>query len=311
MIPIFCISGYPSPSCVSVHLRTSWLIFWDYIRWFLLALFAHITSSLHLLTLWLCGHCPSLHTSASIKVQLPHCRCMLKDIASSTTYLGFIGISSQRVKWPWHVALSVVFQSHSVVREQVARSWGCMMMLSHVVQVGESGSLDREKSVWTAIKSQCWQSASKKKGWKKLKISALTDINTNSDTVCSGGTEAERACVMGLGVGTVGGVVGRGVSGMEAEGGDEDIIISWDENRSFSHVRILSGERFWNCVAPVSHELKRISNSMRVATALGLQNRLRGQFLMVTPYFWVIRLSKRLYCMRRLVVPVMAPTSPK
>ena len=38
------------------------------------------------------------------------------------------------------------------------------MTLSHAVQVGESGSLDRKKSVWTAIKSWCWQSEGKKKG---------------------------------------------------------------------------------------------------------------------------------------------------
>ena len=38
------------------------------------------------------------------------------------------------------------------------------MMLSHAVQVGESGSLDCEKSVWTAMKSQGWQSEGKKKG---------------------------------------------------------------------------------------------------------------------------------------------------
>ena len=28
-------------------------------------------------------------------------------------------------------------------------------MLSHAVQAGESGSLDREKSVWTAIQLRC------------------------------------------------------------------------------------------------------------------------------------------------------------
>ena len=54
------------------------------------------------------------------------------------------------------------------------RSWQCMMMLSHAIQVGESSSLDHKKSVWTAIKSRCWQSKGKKKGWKKLKISTLT-----------------------------------------------------------------------------------------------------------------------------------------
>ena len=43
------------------------------------------------------------------------------------------------------------------------------MTLSHAVQVGESGSLDREKSMWTVIKSRCWQSEGKKGRLKKFK----------------------------------------------------------------------------------------------------------------------------------------------
>ena len=142
-----------------------------------------------------------------------------------------------------------------------------------------------------------------------LVISEINTISGGVGDAGSGGTEAEGTGVIRSGVVAAEDVVGEGATGVEGEGGNDIIIATRDENHSLSQAHISSRESFWKHVAPDSHELKRMSNLIREATALGLQNCFSGQFLTMTPCFCVMRSSKRSYCMRRLVVPVIAPTN--
>ena len=110
---------------------------------------------------------------------------------------------------------------------------------------------------------------------------------SSEDNVISGmgvGRTGSGGCMEAEGMGAAGPGAGKEAAGMEAEGGN-DIIVTQDEKCSVSQARFSSSESFWDRVAPDSQELKRSSNSMRVAAVLWLRNCFSGQFLTIMPYF--------------------------